>query len=264
MISTDKGYQIPAQVQSGYVQFNFRNNGRQPAEMQIFKLKAGVTADALKRAISALAIGMHTQKGDPAALETAVINASEMYGGAQQLGPKANYSMMVNLEPGSYFISSVSTNNDEKSPKALADLGFFQPFTVAKGNNTAKAPKATYTVQLADFALALPPTQVAAGQHTWEIVNNGRQPHFIMFAPLKAGKTPEDVMKFLAAGEQAQGEPPVDFEAAITTGVLSPGKTNFVNINLKPGTYFAACWITDPKTHKPHAMIGMTRFVVVR
>ncbi|MFD1730590.1 hypothetical protein ACFSC4_05150 [Deinococcus malanensis] len=71
-------------------------------------------------------------------------------------------------------------------------------------------------------------------------------------------------MKFLAAGDQAQGEPPVDFNSYIGTGVLSSGKANFVPLTLKPGTYFAACFVTDPATHKPHAMIGMTRFITVR
>ncbi|ACO46278.1 hypothetical protein DEDE109153_00880 [Deinococcus deserti] len=262
--ATQQGYTAPAQLPSGFVQLNFRNTGSAPAEMQLFKLKSGVSADALKRAISAFAMGMQTHQGDSAALEAALINASELYGGPPMLGPKATFSLTVNLEPGTYAISNVSTNNDEKNPQALANTGFFKTFTVVRGNNMATAPKAAYMVQLADFALALPPMQVAAGTHMWEIVNHGRQPHFMMIAPLKAGKTADDVMKFMAAGEQAQGEPPVNFELATGIGVLSPGKANYANLTLKPGTYFTACFVTDPATHKPHALLGMTRFITVR
>lgn len=262
--ATDKGYQAPAQIPSGFVQMTFRNSGAGPAEMQLFKMKSGTTADALKRAIGAFALGMQTHQGDMTALETAVVNASELYGGPPTLGPKATFNLMVNLEPGTYAISNISTNNDEKNPQALANTGFFRTFTVVKGNNTAAPPKAAYMVQLADFAMALPPMQVTAGTHLWEVVNHGRQPHFLMIAPLKAGKTPEDVMKFMAAGEKAQGEPPIEFERSTGVGVLSPGKSNFATLTLRPGTYFTACFVTDPTTHKPHALLGMTRFITVR
>jgi len=43
------------------------------------------------------------------------------------------------------------------------------------------------------------------------------------------------------------------------TGVLliSSGQTIYVTADLEPGTYVALCFVTDPQTHKIHAMEGM-------
>lgn len=262
--ASERGYQGPASMTSGFTRLNFTNNASRPIDMQLFKLKSGVTTDAFRRVLSTFALGMQEHGPEYVKRELALFNAAELYGGVSGLGPKISNSVLVNLDPGTYIISTVETTEDPKNPQAFADTGFFQVFTVVKGNNTAKPPAPAYLVQLADFALALPPMQVAAGSSSWEVRNDGQQPHFMLVAPLMPGKTPEDVMKFMAAGEQAQGAPPVNFEASQATGALSPGKSNFVTFNLKPGTYFTACFITDLTSHKPHAELGMVRFFTVR
>ncbi|CAA9574551.1 MAG: hypothetical protein AVDCRST_MAG33-2895 [uncultured Thermomicrobiales bacterium] len=39
--------------------------------------------------------------------------------------------------------------------------------------------------------------------------------------------------------------------------MLSTGQTNWVAIDLEPGYYVALCFITDPESGAPHAMLGM-------
>ena len=34
-------------------------------------------------------------------------------------------------------------------------------------------------------------------------------------------------------------------------------------VDFAPGTYLAACFITDPETGMPHAMIGMIQVIVI-
>ncbi|GGM19963.1 hypothetical protein [Deinococcus aerophilus] len=261
--TTKDGYQVPAQVPAGYVHFTLKNDTDRPAEIQLFKLNPGVSADTLKSAVAALA----TDPGDNSAdVEARIINSSELYGGVPELAAKANYDFTVNLEPGTYVVSTTSSNGDEKNPQALANLGYFQTFEVTKGDNAAAAPKADYRLQLADFALAFPATNIAAGQHTWEVVNDGRQPHFVMIMPVKPGKTEADVMKFMMSDGPSgtQDESPISMDETHGGGVISPGKTTYIDMNLAPGNYFAVCFVTDPKTKMPHAMLGMTRFFSVK
>ena len=253
----DKTFAIPAQVQSGYVQFDFANNGKTPRDVQLLKLKSGVTSAVLQRAVEAFAL-----KGDEAAPQ--LLNAADLLGGFAEVAPSKSATVTVNLEPGTYAMATLGSNGDEKNPKALAAQGFFRTFTVVKSDHAGEAPRSDYRVQLADFALALPARQITAGKKVWEVVNDGRQPHFLFVARVAPGKTAADVMKFLMAGPQAQGEPPVEMIPGLGSAALTSGKSNFITMDLKPGTYFAACFVGDPQTHMPHAMIGMTQFFEVK
>jgi hypothetical protein len=259
---TAQGYEVPAQLPSGYVQLNISNQTDHPAEVTLMKLNPGVSADSVKRQLSAMAL-VQASGGDSSAAEQAVFNAGELFGGMQEVPPKASGNLIVNLEPGNYVVATSGTNEDQKDPKALADLGYFQTFTVTQSKQPASAPKTDYRVQLADFAISLPPTQVTAGLHDWEVVNAGRQPHFLALSRLKPGYTPDQVMKMLMS-DQPPAENPIDESSYDGTSVLSPDKSNIVHLNLQPGTYMAACWITDPKTKMPHAMLGMVRFFEVK
>lgn len=253
----DKTYVLPARMDAGYVQLDFSNTGKAPRDLQIFKLKAGVTAETLQRAVEAFAL-----KGDEVA--EAMMNAADLFGGFTDIAPGGKGTLAVNLEPGTYAVSTMLNDGDPKNPKALAAQGYFKTFTVAASAHTADAPKADYKIQLADFALALPARTLTAGKKVWEVVNDGRQPHFLFIAKVQPGKTAEDVMKFLMAGPAAEGAPPLDMIPGLGTAALTTGKSNFITMDLQPGTYFAACFVGDPQTHMPHAMIGMTQFFEVK
>ena len=260
--ATDSGYQMPATVPAGYVQFDFANTGAQPADVQIYKLNAGADLAAVKKTVAGLSLGLTTGQ-DTDAAEQQLFNSGQLYGGTDSIAPKGLVSIGVNLDPGTYVLTSTHTNNDEKNPQALSELGFFQSFTVAAGQGAA-APEPDYTVQLADFALSLPPTQVMAGTHTWEVVNVGRQPHFLAMAKLKPGVSPADVMKMMASEGPPSGPDPMEDIPGLGMGVLSPGRSATVTMTLTPGTYFTACFVTDPVTHEPHAMLGMIRFITIK
>ncbi|PYE55312.1 hypothetical protein [Deinococcus yavapaiensis] len=256
--ATSSAYKVPAQVSAGYVRFELKNTDKTPHDLQIFKLNAGVGKAALVKAISDFAMN-----GDAAA--EPLMKAASFFGGVMSVDPGKSGSVGVTLEPGTYAVSSLSMNGDEKNPKALAAQGFLEVFTVVKGASADAAPKTDYQVGLADFAVALPATQIKAGAQTWNVTNQGTQPHFLLVARLQPGKTQDDVMRFLMAPpEQQTGAPPLDMLGDQGAQVLSPGKSNVVTMNLAPGTYFLACFIGDPKTQMPHAMLGMTQFFTVK
>lgn len=73
---------------------------------------------------------------------------------------------------------------------------------------------------------------------------------------LLPGKTLQDGLAFL----QGQGESPrVNERKAVGVHALSYGLSNDVWLELTAGAYAAICFITDPETGMPHAMLGMTQ-----
>ncbi|WP_407543266.1 hypothetical protein Q0M94_26195 (plasmid) [Deinococcus radiomollis] len=260
--ATASGYQMPATVPAGYVEFNLSNASAPSGDIVVFKLNAGTDPMGVKKGFAALAVGLAMGQ-DTIDVEKQLFSSGQLYGGTLSIAPKSSARVGMNLEPGTYVLSNAATNDDPKSPKALADMGFFQTFTVTAGKGAA-APKADYTVQLADFAVSLPPTQVTAGTHTWEVVNQGRQTHFMAMSKLKPSVTPEDVMKMMASEGPPTGPDPMENIPGLGMNALSPGRSATVTMTLTPGTYFTACFVADPVTHKPHAMLGMMRFMTVK
>lgn len=113
---------------------------------------------------------------------------------------------------------------------------------------------------MVDFAFALP-ANLKAGEQTWEFVSNGKQVHHAVIQKLKAGKTMEDVMAF---SETFEGEDPTEEFAYVS--MLSPGSSNYVTLDLTPGSYVALCFIPDYAKGgdgAPHVAHGMMQAFTV-
>jgi hypothetical protein len=81
------------------------------------------------------------------------------------------------------------------------------------------------------------------------------------------GTTRDNIEAAIAVemGGTPEGEP-MDFEATIPAayiGEQSTGITAWAAISLEPGTYAAMCFVMDPETGMPHAMMGMHQVFVV-
>lgn len=127
-------------------------------------------------------------------------------------------------------------------------------------------PTADVTVTMTDFAFSFS-GPVPSGSLVIEAANTGNQPHFIGLGTVPAGSTADEV---LAAFESAFGDPmasPVaaaegalsfeDIEEGWGSGDQSGGTTAWYAIDLEAGTHVAVCFVTDPVTGLPHAMLGM-------
>ncbi len=83
---------------------------------------------------------------------------------------------------------------------------------------------------------------------------NGDEPHFLVLAKVKPGRTALQCFSF-----QGNGANP-NCDEVLSTGVLSTNETMTMPYTLKgPGTYAIACFVTTPETGQPHAMLGMIR-----
>jgi hypothetical protein len=56
--------------------------------------------------------------------------------------------------------------------------------------------------------------------------------------------------------------PPFVYQPAAAIGILAKGHTSWLDVQLAPGRYLAACFLPF-STGYPHAMDGMYRFVTV-
>ena len=158
---------------------------------------------------------------------------------------------LVDLRPGRYIV--------------LGDT--VQPFEVVGNEATpaatpeAEGPIVDGTVRLFDFNFEFPET-VAAGRQVWAVTNSGEQPHELLLARSPQPVTAEQVIE-LMAGESEEATPTGggpsfgDFEPVGGIGWLSPGVTAWTEVDLKPGTYVALCFVFDPETGMPHVAMGM-------
>jgi plastocyanin len=120
----------------------------------------------------------------------------------------------------------------------------------------SQAPEAI-TIQLTEFDFLMPDT-IPAGVQTLHVENIGGMPHFVEFQGIKGGKTDEDIQAFLDDPASMHGPPPAWATASHIPGIglLSPGASTDVTIDLPPGRYAAFCWMPDAEGN-PHAIDGM-------
>lgn len=113
-------------------------------------------------------------------------------------------------------------------------------------------PAADLTLTLTNYAFTFS-TPLTAGQHAIRVVNNATQPHEAVIFRLQAGKSGEDIAKWVSSG--MQGPPPGSPVAGISP--MAAAKENTLLLNLSPGDYALLCFAPDAKDGKPHAAHGM-------
>ena len=116
--------------------------------------------------------------------------------------------------------------------------------------------------ELSDFEVAFS-APLRAGPQVIEIVNTGRQPHFLFFGGVPDGTTVAEAQAAFEAFWDPESAPPPPFSFADTpeyfsTGDQSPGATAWYAVEIPEGTVVVACFLTDPETGQAHAMLGMT------
>ncbi len=128
-------------------------------------------------------------------------------------------------------------------------------------------PESSATIGMGEMYIELNEGSLVAGENLVKLVNEGAQPHFVEFQTVPDGTTNENVgaaiEQFMGATPSAE---PVDLESALPAAYLpeqSSDVTVWHALNLEAGTYAVTCWITDPESGMPHAMLGMHNVFVV-
>lgn len=248
---TGEGLTGPETLPAGFHTFSLTNETENETDFVILQLANEAAGANLVEEVGAIDSAFMGE-GDPAAAFRTVLEGRTLWGGPTA-NPGEAASVGVELPAGRYVL--LGSRYSEAGPTSYAT----HPLEVTVDEGAAP-PTPDATVQLVDFAFALP-ADLAAGTQTWEVVNRGKQVHHVVLQKLKAGKTMDDVMAF---AETFEGEDPT--EAFAYVNMLSSGSSNFVELELTPGTYVALCFIPDYAEGgdgAPHMAHGMMQSFTV-
>lgn len=128
-------------------------------------------------------------------------------------------------------------------------------------------PAADVIVEMDEYSFAFSP-DLTVGSQVFEVANVGEQPHFIGMGRVPEGTTVDDVMGLFAMFEDPMATPVgglafEDIEIVLDTADQSAGVTAWYPADITPGTYLLVCFVPDPESGIPHAMLGMTQIVEV-
>lgn len=243
-ITKHRNIKMPDVVRPGVHRFVVRS--AKSSGFQIARARPGYTKLELKRDVE-----RGLEQGKPRAFKRFERNV-ELRGGIPS-APGDRGVMWARLQPGTYW--AVDTNGPALARK-------IETFRVAGSSVGGRLPGAKILV--------------ASGEHDWAnrplvIPNSGRlrfynpsgQSHFVDLVKLRPGKTVADFAQWLEGG--FQGPPPVNFDRALSSGVVDSGRAMSMKYRLPPGNYILACFWPDPDMQMmPHALMGMYRQIRLR
>jgi len=251
VVAVEYSFDLPAETPAGWTRVTLENQGTMEHHAALLKLRDPATRADLE-----------------AALQTPDFGAIFAYGdslGGAMIGPGSTASVLIDLPPGDYFAICAIPDADG-TPHYLK--GQQAPFSVTGEASAGEAPAADLSIDMSEMMFTGIPETVPAGAQVWKVSNVGQQLHEMAMVQLAEGVTAEQGMQMLglspatatAGGEatpamEMSGPPPFTVVPGIAP--MGPGQTNYLELDLAPGTYIALCFIPDMATGMPHAMMGM-------
>ena len=224
----------PSSLNAGTVALTFKNNGQMPADLQL----VGVSGDHSEEEVAAV----FNSEDEP------VPEWMTGEGGVGTVAPGQTGTATVLLGSGKYYAFGMF-NAEEEAPPAVSST-----FEVT-GSGKGSLPKADATITAKEYSFDT--KGLKAGANTVKFENDGEQLHHVIAAPMADGATIDDVKEFVASEEEPQGEPPLDFEASVSTAVIDKDRAMVTTLDLPAGKYVFMCFMTDRAGGAPHAMSGM-------
>jgi len=234
--ASDYTYDNPAEIQAGPTYIKMENVGEEFHHVQLLRLNDGVTLEQFQAAL---------QQGEDAALPLVTL-----HGGVGVLAKGDSGRVLMDIPEGQYLLACFIPSSDGIPHLAK---GMLTPMKVVANESTeaVQIPEADVKVALKDFNFVLP-ENINSGKQTWEISNEGPQPHEIMVMKLGDNMTMADIQAYF---ESMEGAPPFEFMGGMQG--LSVGEKGILELNLNPGSYIIACGIPDPASGQPHSELGM-------
>ena len=226
----ETGISAPASVAPGATEIRFSNAGQRTHSLQIVQVGQGHTVE------EALDAGAGWgEKGKP------LPEWVRFLGGIGSTKPGGSGTAVVDLPAGEY--AAVDIDADSPAPYAA--------FTV-EGDEGESLEEVPATVEAVDYKFTA--TGLEAGGHRVLLENRGEEPHHLIAAPLKPGKTIEDVDAFV---KTEKGPPPIVQGKTFNTAIVSGGESEVVDLRFESGDYALLCFVADRAGGPPHALKGM-------
>jgi hypothetical protein len=116
------------------------------------------------------------------------------------------------------------------------------------------------------MTIELPEAAFTSSTVRWKIENTGALHHEVRRAGGSAEFDADMFMTLMSLPEDATpppGTPEFEYQPVVAIGILGPHSTSWLDVQLEPGHYLAACMLPFG-TGYPHAMDGMFVFFDVR
>jgi hypothetical protein len=180
--------------------------------------------------------------------------------------PESTSQGIFELRPGAYAVWSGGDPEAAQSPVELVVSG------EAATPEAATEPSADATLTMFEYGFDLEGA-LAAGPQLLKVTNVGAQPHFAVLVQPDVPVTKEQVGMVLEA--EMAGTPTADAAAAAGVsnpeawrfaeyaGTISMGATEWIAVDLAPGTYVLVCFVPEIGTGVPHAYQGMYDVITV-
>ena len=242
IVGNDYAFTAPASVPAGRTTFRFTNNGKVRHELNISRLKPGVSMDQLLAAVRADQAVRSLIDGPVGVLFA-------------QPGETSNSSLSVDLLKGQKY-AVICIFRDSAGAKHHYDLGMQSVIDVGDAQAVAPLPQLpTDTIIATDYAFQYP-RELAPGRRTFALRNDGRQRHELDFVLLKKGVT----LKRLQEVEKTGAGVDSLFDGSFGLLHGHPGQPilgNLVIDMLPDREYVIGCFFKDDPKSPEHYMLGM-------
>ena len=244
---TDTGFDFPQPLQAGRYDVTVTNAGTSTASHSALgKIPDRVTDAQYREWLASL------QRADGTDGQTDALTWDdiEFVGLPDWPQPGEPVTGVIDLAPGRYFLFD-----------PFSDRGRRQ-LTVDGTFAAAAEPPADLTVTLQDMAIVLPDAAITTEPVRWKIENTGGISHEVAIVPVSADFDDATLQLLFGLPEEATpppGVPTLDYQPVAAIGILAPGHTSWLDVQLELGRYLAACMLPFG-TGYPHAMDGMYRF----
>ncbi len=220
-------------VSAGLVEITHQNAGKEPHQVQIFRLNDGVQFGEFKKTVTKDKTGLDTlAQGEPA-------------GGTSEVAPGGSGTAWVDLDEGVYALVCFVQGHHAK--------GMVHPLEVGPAEEQEFAqPETDVEVAATEYAFGVP-DDFSGG--IVEFINNGEQAHEGQLFRVDA--TLQELQAYL---KKPQGPPPgkSEPEGVGGAGAIAPGTSMTVDVGeLEPGVYAFVCFIPDEQKKAPHFVLGM-------
>jgi hypothetical protein len=187
-----------------------------------------------------------------------------MYAGGTYAGPGQTAQVVLDLGPGEW----IAWANDPAAtqPPVVFEAVGQMPADLPDPETGATILMGEYLIEVSDGALRTGPQVV-------RIDNIGAQPHFVAGFLGPDGMTADQVQVVLdeQAGAEMTGTPATysglnpdeDLMPGFFTATQSGGTSQWIVVDLQPGSYLLICFFPDMGDLRPHAMHGMYTVIEV-
>jgi hypothetical protein len=233
----DAKLKAPASVKAGLATVTLKNSSQADGNAQLVRVEGNhSTEEALKAGNS------WGEKGTP------LPDWIKLEGGIGMVRPGQTQAVTQSLPAGKYVALNI-------------DSGSYADMKVT-GSGSGSAPSEAASIDAVDYSFTA--TGLEQGKQKVMFENKGKQPHFVVAAPINPGKTIEDAKK-AAQEEESSGPPPFDEKSSFSTAIIEGGSKQVVDVDFKkPGKWVALCFIPDRQGGPPHVAKGMVSEITVK